>query len=49
MPSHPDRVRRQYAPDSTFPLEVPDTELDLDDLPLDEGDELAGDETEERE
>ena len=34
MPSHPDRVRQNYDPDLLFPIEVPDTELEIGDLPL---------------
>ena len=34
MPSHPDRVRQNYDPDLLFPIELPDTEVEIDDLPL---------------
>ena len=35
MPSHPDRIRQNYDPDVLFPIEVPDTEIEIDDLPVD--------------
>lgn len=46
MPSHPDRVRRQYDPDRTFPLEVPESELELDELPPDEREQALDDDME---
>ena len=43
MPSHPDRVRQNYDPDVLFPIEVSDTEIEIDDLPLEHPSETADD------
>ena len=46
MPSHPDRVRQNYDPDVLVPIEVPDSEIEIEDLPLERPSETTDDDTE---